>query len=137
MTVHAREHDTTQCMTTQNGFRFLASMKKPVRLPNALVALCKTSGDALSAAMGYGGKKPKQVAAELGMRREQLSRILSGQHFFPADKAVAFAYIVGNWGFQQWVAFDAGMDLVPRSESTEERMARLEAENAELRASAA
>jgi len=52
-------------------------------------------------------------------------------------KARDFAYYVGNMAIQQWVAHDMGLRLVQRPESPEEKMARLEAENAEYRSRAA
>lgn len=64
-----------------------------------------------------------------------MSRIISGNAHMPADVALRFAQVVGNWGWQQWVAHNCGMDLVQRAESPEERLARLEAENEHLRSS--
>lgn len=121
----------------QNEFRFLSVAKGPERIPAHLVALCRTSGEAVRLAIQYGKKSSRQVANDIGMEVAQLSRILCGNAHMPADKARSMAYAVGNWGWQQWVAFDAGMDLVQRAESPEERLARLESENAELKARAA
>jgi transcriptional regulator with XRE-family HTH domain len=132
-----REPASTQHNDPQRELPILSLTRKPERIPSHLVALCGSAQEALRLAQQYGKKSQQQVANALGIEKSQWSRILSGLANFPANKARAFAYCVGNWGWQQWVAFDAGMDLVPRSESTEERMARLEAENAELRASAA
>lgn len=112
----------------------MGALKRPDRVPAHLVALCSCSAEALRLAMQYGKKSARVVCEVIGMEPAQFSRILSGNAHMPADKAVAFAYAVGNWGWQQWVAFDCGMDLVPRQESSEERLARLEAENADLRA---
>jgi plasmid maintenance system antidote protein VapI len=118
----------------QRELTLLGALKPPGRLPAHFVALCRTSGEAVLMAIRYGKKSQRQVAHAIGMEPAQLSRIVSGNAHMPADKARAFAYAVGNWGWQQWVAFDSGMDVVPRSESAEEKMARLEAENAELKA---
>lgn len=107
------------------------------RVPAHLVSLCRSSGEAVLLAIRYGKKSQRQVAGDIGMEPAQLSRIVSGNAHMPADLAIAFAHSVKNWGWQQWVAHACGMDIVPRTESPEERMARLEAENADLKARAA
>jgi len=124
-------------MTTQNEFRFLGAVKSPERIPAHLVSLCRTSGEAVRLAIQYGRKSARQVAMDIGMEVAQMSRILTGNAHMPADKARSFAYSVANWGWQQWVAFDCGLELVQRNESPEEKLARLEAENADLRSRAA
>ncbi|MFC4727126.1 helix-turn-helix domain-containing protein [Coralloluteibacterium thermophilus] len=121
-------------MNTQREFPLIAGTRAPERLPAHLVGLCRSSAEALRLAIQYGKKTQAFVADALGMERAQLSRILSGIAHFPADKALEFAYLVGNWGWHQWVAHSCGMDLVPRVETVEERILRLEAENARLRA---
>ncbi len=120
--------------TTQKKLPMLAPMRHPVRVPSHIVSLCQTSADALLLAIRFGGKTSAYVAAALDMPRSQLSRIIGGSHHFPADRAVDLAYVVGNWGWTQWVAHDAGFDIALRAESAEEKVLRLEAENAELRA---
>lgn len=102
-------------------------------MPAHLVSLCRSSGEAVLLAIRYGKKSQRQVANDIGMEPAQLSRIVSGSAHMPADLALAFAASVKNWGWQQWVAHACGMDIVPRTESQEEKLARLEAENAELR----
>jgi hypothetical protein len=121
----------------QNEFRFFGVTKAPERVPAHLVSLCRSSGEAVRLAIQYGKKSVRQVAGDIGMEAAQLSRILCGNAHMPADRALHFAYVVSNWGWQQWVAHNCGMDLVPRHESAEEKLARLEAENAELKARAA
>ncbi len=118
----------------QHELTLIGPVKRPERIPAHLVALCHNSGEAVRLAMQYGKKSARQVASAIGIEPGQLSRILSSNAHMPADIAVAFAHFVGNWGWQQWVAHACGMDLVPRMESTEERLHRLEAENAHLRA---
>lgn len=121
----------------QRELTMIGFAKSPERIPAHLVALCRASGEAVLLAIRYGKKSQRQVAGEIGLEPSQLARVVIGNAHMPADKARAFAYAVGNWGWQQWVAFDSGMDLVQRQESPEERLARLEAENAELKARAA
>jgi len=121
----------------QRALPLLAEVKPPQRVPRALVELCKSSGEAVLLAILYGKKSASQVAEAIGMERAQLSRIVSSNAHMPADLARNFAYAVGNWGWQQWIAFDAGLDLVKREESAEEKLYRLEQENADLRARAA
>ena len=118
----------------QNELPLIGSTKRPERVPAHLVALCGTSAEAVRLAMNYGKKSARYVCERIGMEPAQMSRVLCGNAHMPADLAKPFAYAVGNWGWQQWVAFDCGMDIVPRQESAEEKLARLEAENAELRA---
>lgn len=118
----------------QREFPLLAPTKRPERIPAHLVSLCRTSGEAVMLAIRYGNKSQRQTANVIGLEPAQLSRIITGGAHMPADKALALAYAVGNWGWQQWVAHTCGFDLVQRVESPEERVARLEAENAELRA---
>jgi len=121
----------------QREFPLLGSAKSPERIPAHLVALCRTSGEAVRLVINYGKRSIRQVADTIGMEPAQLSRIVTGNAHMPADKGVALAYASGNWGWHQWVAHSAGFDLSRREESPEERMARLEAENAELRRAAA
>lgn len=121
----------------QREFALLGSAKSPERIPANLIALCRTSGEAVRLAVNYGKRSIRQVADSIGMEAAQLSRIVTGNAHMPADKGVALAYAVGNWGWHQWVAFSAGFELARREESPEERLARLEAENAELRRAAA
>ena len=121
----------------QHAFPLLSAVRSPERVPAHLVSLCRSSGEAVLLAIRYGKKSQRQVANDIGMEPAQLARIVVGNAHMPADKALALAYVVGNWGWQQWVAHTSGFDLVTRQESPEERMARLEAENAELRARAA
>lgn len=120
----------------QRELPIFSQTRAPQRIPANLVSLCRSSGEALRLAIQYGKRTQGYVADSIGMERAQLSRILSGIAHFPGDKAREFAYVVGNWGWQQWVAHECGMDLVPRQETVEERIHRLEAENAELRAAA-
>lgn len=112
----------------------MASVKSPERVPAHLVSLCRSSGEAVLLAIRYGKKSQRQAAHSIGMEPAQLSRIVTGSAHMPADLAVSFAHAVGNWGWSQWCAHIVGMDLVGRTESPEEKMARLEAENAELKA---
>lgn len=121
----------------QREMALLGFTKAPTRVPANLVALCRTSGEAVLMAIRYGQKSQRTVAAGIGMESSQLARIIQGNAHMPADKAVRFAYACGNWAWHQWVAFSCGMDLVQRCESPEEKVARLEAENAEYRSRAA
>lgn len=121
----------------QHEFPLICPIKRPERVPLHLVALCHNSGEAVRLAMQYGKKSARQVASAIGIEPAQLSRVLCGNAHMPADKALAFAHFIGNWGWQQWVAHACGMDIVPREESAEEKLSRLEAENADLRARAA
>jgi hypothetical protein len=115
----------------------IGMVKRPERVPAHLVALCHNSAEAVRLAMQYGRRSARQVSGAIGIEPAQLSRVLCGNAHMPADKALAFAHYVGNLGWQQWVAHSCGMDIVPRSESAEEKLSRLEAENADLRARAA
>lgn len=128
---------STRVDTRQREFALLSTMKRPERVPAHLVSLCRTSGEAVLLAIRYGKKTQRQVANGIGMEPAQLARIVAGNAHMPADRALELAYVVGNWGWQQWIAHTSGFDLVTRVESPEERVARLEAENAELRARAA
>ncbi len=118
----------------QREFPLFAQVPGIARVPSHLIALCKTSGEAVLLAIRIGNKSQRQAAHDIGMEPAQLSRIISGNAHMPADAALRFAQVVNNWGWQQWVAHACGMDIVPRTESPEERLARLEAENADLRA---
>lgn len=120
----------------QRQFPMLGTAKPIERIPAHLVALCTSSAEALRLAMQFGKKSARSVADAIGMEPAQLSRIMSGNAHFPADRAGHFASFVGNWGWQQWIAHSIGMDLVPRQESLEERVMRLEAENQHLRGAA-
>lgn len=121
----------------QRELALIGPVKRPERVPSHLVDLCRSSGEAVLLAIRYGKKSQRQVAGVIGMEPAQLSRIVTGGAHMPADLAVSFAHAVGNWGWSQWCAHSVGMDLVTRSESPEEKMARLEAENAELKGSKA
>lgn len=121
----------------QRELALFGVVRSPDRIPAHLVSLCRTSGEAVLLAIRYGKKTQRQVASAIGMEPAQLSRIITGGAHMPADLAVDFAHAVGNWGWSQWLAHFIGADLVVRQESPEERVARLEAENAELRARAA
>jgi plasmid maintenance system antidote protein VapI len=127
---------STRVDTRQHALTLLGPVKSPERVPAHLVSLCRSSGEAVLLAIRYGKKTQRQVANTIGMEPAQLARIVGGTAHMPADKGLELAYAVGNWGWQQWVAHACGFDLVQRSESPEERVARLEAENAELRAKA-
>lgn len=118
----------------QHELPIIGSVRGIERAPAHEVALCKTSGQAIGLAILKSGKTASRVADLIGMERAQLSRIIGGSHHFPADKALDFARATHSWAWQQWVSFQCGMDMVPRVESPEERLARLESENAELRA---
>lgn len=121
----------------QRELALLGPVRIPERVPAHLVSLCRSSGEAVLLAIRYGKKSQRQVAHTIGMEPAQLSRIVTGSAHMPADLAVSFAHAVGNWGWSQWCAHSVGMDLVARTESPEERLFRLESENAELRARAA
>lgn len=121
----------------QKELSLIGPVKHPERVPSHLVGLCRSSGEAVLLAIRYGKKSQRQTAQTIGMEPAQLSRIVTGSAHMPADLAVSFAHAVGNWGWSQWCAHSIGMDLTARNESPEERLARLEAENAELRARAA
>jgi plasmid maintenance system antidote protein VapI len=117
----------------QHQLPILSPVRAPERVPHHLVALCRSSGEAVLLAIRYGKKTQRQAASAVGIEPAQLARIIGGTAHMPADRALQLAYAVGNWGWQQWVAHACGFDLVPRVESSEERVMRLEAENAELR----
>jgi plasmid maintenance system antidote protein VapI len=119
---------------TQRELALIGPVAAVTRVPAHLVSLCRTSGEAVLLAIRYGKKSQRQVAGDIGMEPAQLSRIVAGNAHMPADIALRFAYSVKNWGWQQWVAHNCGMDMVPRIESPEEKMARLEARVAELEA---
>jgi len=121
----------------QHELALIGPVPGMTRVPAHLIGLCRTSGEAVMLAIRYGKKSQRQVANDIGMEPSQLSRIVAGNAHMPADLALTFARSVRNWGWSQWVAHSCGMDMVPRVESPEERMARLEAENADLRARAA
>jgi len=118
----------------QHELSLIGAVKSPERIPAHLISLCQSSGDAVLLAMRYGKKTMRQTADAIGMEPAQLSRIVGGGAHMPADLATRFAHYVGNLGWQQWVAFACGLDLVRRQESTEEKLLRIESENAELRA---
>lgn len=116
----------------QHALALIGPVPGMTRVPAHLVGLCRTSGEAVMLAIRYGKKSQRQVAGDIGMEPAQLSRIVSGNAHMPADLALEFARAVRNWGWHQWVAHSCGMDIVPRVESPEEKMARLEARVAEL-----
>jgi len=118
----------------QHELKLIGPVPDMQRVPSHLVSLCRSSGEAVLLAIRYGKRNQSKAAFAIGMTPAQLSRIISGNAHMPADKATEFAYYVKNWGWQQWIAFSCGMDMVPRSESPEEKMARLEARVAELEA---
>jgi hypothetical protein len=118
----------------QHELPLIKAVRGVERAPSHEVALCKTSGQAIGLAILKSGKTASTVADEIGMERAQLSRIMTGTHHFPADKGLTFARATHSWAWQQWISHQCGMDMLPRAESPEERMARLESENAELRA---
>jgi plasmid maintenance system antidote protein VapI len=124
-------------MTTQHALPLIGAVPSISRVPMHLIGLCRSSGDAVLLAIRVGKKSQRQVAHDIGMEPAQLSRIIGGTAHMPADLALDFARAVRNWGWQQWVTHSCGMDMVPRTESTEERLHRLEVENAELRLRAA
>lgn len=121
----------------QHELPILGPVRGIERAPAHEVALCRTSGQAVGLAILKSRKSQQQVADAIGMDKAQLSRILHGSHHFPADLGLALARATHSWAWQQWVAMSCGFDLVQRQETTEERLARLESENRELRASAA
>lgn len=118
----------------QHELRLIGPVPGMTRVPAHMVDLCRTSGEAVLLAIRYGKRTQRQVADAIGMEAGQLSRIVVGNAHMPADKALAFAHAVRNWGWQQWVAHSCGMDMVPRVESPEEKLVRLEARVAELEA---
>lgn len=130
--------------------RTFADCREPELLPMHLVASCNSTAEALLLAVRMAKVKrtDSALAGRLGYSRSHWSEILKGKavdsegnpkkpKFFDMDKADDFARLVGNYGLQQWIALRIGKQLVRRQETQEERMARLEAENAELRAKAA
>lgn len=121
----------------QHELRLICPVRSVERAPAHEIALCKTSGQAIALAILKSGKTASRVADEIGMERAQLSRIVGGSHHFPGDRALDFAHVTHSWAWQQWIAFQCGMDMVPRTESMEEKLARLESENANLRMAAA
>ena len=118
----------------QRELALFGLLRSPERIPAHLVGLCRSSGEAVLLAIRYGKKTQRCVAHCIGMEPAQLSRIVTGGAHMPADLAIEFAHAVGNWGWSQWLAHQIGADLVARQESPEERVARLEAENADLKA---
>ena len=62
----------------QREFALLGSAKSPERIPANLIALCRTSGEAVRLAVNYGKRSIRQVADLIGMEAAQLSRIVTG-----------------------------------------------------------
>jgi hypothetical protein len=113
--------------------RTLSVMRDPVELPQWMIEGCATFGDAVALSMQHGKKTLDRTADAIGMQKGQLCEITKNAKHFPNGKARDFAYFVGNLAVQQWIAWDAGYTLAKRPESSDERLHRLEAENAELR----
>lgn len=120
-----------------NGLRALGSMREPVEIPAWMIAQCQTFGDAVALSLQFGKKTLDRAAGSIGMSKSHLCEVTKNRKHFPMGKARDFAYYVGNMAIQQWVAHDMGLRLVQRPETGDEKLARLEAENAELKARAA
>ena len=118
----------------QSELKLIGPVPEIQRVPAHLVSLCQSSGEAVLLAIRYGKRNQSKAATAIDMTPAQMTRIVSGSAHMPADRALAFARYVKNWGWQQWIAHSCGMDMVPRIESPEEKMARLEARVRELEA---
>lgn len=122
--------------TRQRQMPLLGALRPIQRAPAHLVGLCKTSAEALRLSLQLGKRSQRYVAEYIGMDPAQLSRILAGVAHFPADLAPGLAEATGNTAWTQWVAGTVGCELTARAETLEQRLVRLEVENAELRACA-
>lgn len=122
--------------TRQRQMPMLGALRPIQRAPAHLVALCKDSAQAVRLALQLGKRSQRHVADMIGLDASQLSRILAGVAHFPADLAGPFAEACGNTAWAQWVAGTVGCELTARAETLEQRLVRLEVENAELRACA-
>lgn len=116
-------------------FRALAAVRAPQMMPAFLVDQCRSAGDAVMLSMRLGNTCAKRAAAALGWRSTStLSEVVAGTKNFPLARGAEFAAVTGNCLVQQWFARQIGMQLVPAEESHADRAARVEAENAALRA---
>lgn len=117
--------------------RTFTTAREPVELPQWEIESLLTFGDAVAHAMQRGKKTLDRTADAIGMCKSQLCEITKNKKHFPMGKARDFSSYVGNLAIQQWVAWDAGFQLAKRPESTDERLHRLERENAQLRSQVA
>lgn len=122
--------------TRQRQMPMIGTLRPAGRAPAHLVALCRSSAEALRLSLQLGKRSQRHVADLIGMDPAQLSRVLAGVAHFPADMAGALAEATGNTAWAQWVAGTVGCELTARAETLEQRIVRLEVENAELRATA-
>jgi plasmid maintenance system antidote protein VapI len=113
--------------------RTFTTARDPVELPQWEIESLQTFGDAVAHAMQRGKKTLDRTADAIGMKKSQLCEITKNKKHFPMGKARDFSAYVGNLAVQQWVAWDAGFQLARRPESADEKLVRLERENAALR----
>jgi hypothetical protein len=102
-------------------------------ISDAIVFAQPSFGAALVLACAASGLEDKQIYIPLGIDHAQWSRIKSGQAYFPMRKYDEFAELVGNDILLRYVAHRRRYALVPLQTALEEKVAQLEAENAQLR----
>lgn len=116
-------------------FRALAAVRAPQLMPAFLIDQCRTAGEAVMLSMRLGNTCAKRAAAALGWKSTStLTEVITGTKNFPIARGAQFAAVTGNCLVQQWFARQIGMQLVAAEESGADRAARVEAENAALRA---
>lgn len=119
-------------MDNQEEFRWLGSVKRPLRLHSpAELALCKSKADAARLAFMGQDLSQEQVAERIPCSAGQLSHMMRGTRRWTDEAQYRFELITGSLALSQWDAQRRGVDLYV--DEKRQRTARLEAELAELR----
>lgn len=128
-------------LSYQHELRLLGEVRRPAQVAESIIADLPTFRSALRYAVNHSGLVQCEIALACGIDPGEFSRMLRDPRAgrgrareFPSEKLATFCRVTNSKAPVQWMAQQVGDQLVPwRQETAEQRIARLEAENAALK----
>lgn len=116
----------------QREIPMIAAVRRPKEVDPQLLEMCKHRLDAIRLCIQLSGLSHEILAAELGLDKGHLCRILQGKAYFPDTRTVRLMELCGNIAPLQWEAMAFGYQL--SADTKAQRKAELLKELAALEA---
>ena len=122
----------------QLSLPLIAEIPRPRFLPDAVIANLQDYSDAVRLCISSRVRRMSEaeIANCLGFSAPHLSKVKAGRGYLTTDQALVLQHLCSNWAIRQYDEFRR-QQLAEMTETPAEKIARLEAENLELRRRAA
>lgn len=109
---------------SQRFMPFMAEVKKPEPVSNALIRQCDTMLDAIHLCIHLAKLPHYAIAERLGIDKGHWTRMMQSQAHFPPNKLKHLMDVCQNFAPLQWLAQAAGQELKVDPLLAEEQMLR-------------